>query len=140
MKNCYNGYEEMHLSGTQLKELFKSSFYCTGRHHETMISLPIPTFLKTLNIKDVENYRWIYRLNIIPNRALSIKGSNSGADVPPKSGNFKQKTLKIALFLYLFRLSVSKIGVKIKAFAVSNYCQKSSFLFSFNKYSSDKSV
>lgn len=60
MKNCYNGYEEMHLSGTQLKELFKSSFYCTGRHHETMISLPIPTFLKTLNIKDVENYRIFY--------------------------------------------------------------------------------
>lgn len=60
MKDCYNGYEEMHLTGSQLKNLFRNSFYCTGRHHESMISLPIPIFLETLNIKNDKTYRIFY--------------------------------------------------------------------------------
>lgn len=60
MKDCYNGYEEMHLTGSQLKNLFRNSFYCTGRHHESMISLPIPVFLETLNIKNDKTYRIFY--------------------------------------------------------------------------------
>ncbi len=60
MKECYNRYEEMHITGLELRRLFKDSFYCTGRHHETTTSLPIPTFLKVLNIKECKVYRVFY--------------------------------------------------------------------------------
>lgn len=63
MRDCYNGYQELHLSGLELRKLFKNSFYCTGRHHGTIIALPIPVYLETLNIKNEETYRIFYNEN-----------------------------------------------------------------------------
>lgn len=60
MKDCYNGYQELHLNGLELKKLFKDSFYCTGRHHGTIIALSIPVYLESLNIKNDETYRIFY--------------------------------------------------------------------------------
>ncbi len=61
-----------------------------------------------------------------------------------KNGTFRQKNgLKVLFFCAFFcdfAVKVSKIGVKIILFSVSNHSQKSSFLLSFNKYSSDRSV
>lgn len=63
MKDCYNGYQELHLNGLELKKLFKDSFYCTGRHHGTIIALSIPVYLESLNIKNDETYRIFYNEN-----------------------------------------------------------------------------
>ena len=40
-----------------MRDLFKESFYCNGKHHAIITALPIPVFLETLNLKEDKQYR-----------------------------------------------------------------------------------
>lgn len=56
-KPVYNGYEELYLSGAELKELFKDHYYATGRHHSVILGISIPDFLEMKGISDSKEYR-----------------------------------------------------------------------------------
>ena len=60
MKEVYNGYFEKFLSGYELKEMFKNSFYCSGRHHSVVYGATIEEYLTSLKIKDNNEYRIFY--------------------------------------------------------------------------------
>lgn len=56
-KPCYNGYEEKFLTGKELKEMYTDCYYATGRHHSTVVSLPIAELLMCCGIVDDKQYR-----------------------------------------------------------------------------------
>ncbi len=56
-KPVYNGYDEKYLSGEELKELFKNKYYCSGRHHATIMGISIPDYLDLLKISNTTQYR-----------------------------------------------------------------------------------
>ena len=53
----YNGYEEQHINGAKLKEIFEGQYYATGRHHAVVLGLPIPDYLDLIGVKDATEYR-----------------------------------------------------------------------------------
>lgn len=56
-KPVYNGYEEAFLTGLDLKEKYKNSFYTGGRHHEVVYDLSVPVMLELIGIQDNTTYR-----------------------------------------------------------------------------------
>ena len=63
MREVYNGYEEMFISGKKLKEMFEKSFFCTKQHHATILDITIPEVLEQSGIVDEKEYRVFYNKN-----------------------------------------------------------------------------
>ena len=60
MRNVYNGYTEKFLTGKELFEIFKDSFYCDGRHHSVVYDITIPEYFEFIKIKENKEYRIFY--------------------------------------------------------------------------------
>ena len=57
MKEVYHGYNDKHVTGKELRELFANCYYCDGRHHDSVRDLTIAEYLDFLGIDDNKEYR-----------------------------------------------------------------------------------
>lgn len=64
MRNVYNGYTEKFLTGAELKNMFRTAFYClsSGRQ-QTVVDITIPEYLDFKNINNDKFYRIFYKTN-----------------------------------------------------------------------------
>lgn len=60
VRKVYNGYTEKILNGSELRNLFSNSFYCSGRHHSAIYDLSVNNYLNLLKINDDDLYRIFY--------------------------------------------------------------------------------
>ena len=56
-KPVYNGYNEKYLNGSELKAMFQNQYYCSGRHHATIMGITIPDYLDLIKIDNTTQYR-----------------------------------------------------------------------------------
>lgn len=59
-RKVYNGYEEAHLTGQEIKRKYQNSYFGTYRHRSTYLALTIPQYLDLIKIEDHKEYRIFY--------------------------------------------------------------------------------
>lgn len=62
-KPVYNGYREIYLSGSELKDAFVGKYLTTGRHHSVVLGISVPEYFVLIGIKDSKKYRIFVNVN-----------------------------------------------------------------------------